>query len=439
MLAGDAVRRDVAQVVDDQQGAGQQPTGTAATQATRCSRSTTHVRRADRGHEAEEHEHEQLAQPEVAVRAWAAGVEPGRGDRRDADDEQPPRRRRRPAPEPATAATPKATNAARFTAPRRGQPGGDEPNRPDAVVVGAAHAVAVVVGVVHADLQGQAHDERRRPPATSTDPARPRRRPCRRPPARPPRAACGAGAEDPSIRHRPSLPVRRHPPATGVHPPDATAHRHAWSTPARCAAHPPPLCTHRTESSRRSDTPLCTAPTSSCASALPAAQGSGCGAGARARRGGACRARCEGWLRPGATRGAHRTPAAGSLHVHGAAQRRRRLRIGGHDEGDDALAPLRVVGAGDGDVGDPGGVEQHLLDRLRPHVLAPGDDHLAGAAEDDQPAVVPRAGVARRPASRRRPAAPTRRDTARSSIGPRRRTWPSASTRTSTPSSGTPS
>ena len=36
-----------------------------------------------------------------------------------------------------------------------GQPAGDEPHRADAHVVGAAHAVAVVVGVVDADLQAR--------------------------------------------------------------------------------------------------------------------------------------------------------------------------------------------------------------------------------------------------------------------------------------------
>ena len=43
-------------------------------------------------------------------------------------------------------------------------PDADEPHRSDPGVVGAADAVAVVVGVVHADLEGEAHDEGQRQP-----------------------------------------------------------------------------------------------------------------------------------------------------------------------------------------------------------------------------------------------------------------------------------
>ena len=67
---------------------------------------------------------------------------------------------------PATAATPNAGSAAVFTADGLGQAAGDEPDRADPHVVGAPHPVAVVVGVVDAHLQRQAHDERERPRAT---------------------------------------------------------------------------------------------------------------------------------------------------------------------------------------------------------------------------------------------------------------------------------
>ena len=117
------------------------------------------VRRADRRHEPEEHEHEQLAEPGVAVRPRARRC-------RTTPRRSPPRRRRaatttssRRAPGRRRRRRRTPANAARFTARRRLQPGRDEAHRPDPRVVGAADAVAVVVGVVHADLQGQADDE----------------------------------------------------------------------------------------------------------------------------------------------------------------------------------------------------------------------------------------------------------------------------------------
>ena len=50
---------------------------------------------------------------------------------------------------------------------RRLETGGDEAHRPDPGVVGPAHAVAVVVGVVDTDLEGDADDEARDRHATS--------------------------------------------------------------------------------------------------------------------------------------------------------------------------------------------------------------------------------------------------------------------------------
>ncbi len=60
----------------------------------------------------------------------------------------------------------------------------------------------------------------------------------------------------------------------------------------------------------------------------------------------------------------------------------RRGVAGGNHVGGDDLAPLRVVGAGDGDVGDVRVGPQDGLDRLRPHVLAAGDDQIAATAGD---------------------------------------------------------
>ena len=98
--------------------------------------------------------------PAVAVGALAAGVEPGR--RRC--------RRHRPAASTTAAsarrrrgrrARPTAKNTSATVSTVRGFALRDagEARRADAVIVGAADAVAVVVGVVDADLQGERHDE----------------------------------------------------------------------------------------------------------------------------------------------------------------------------------------------------------------------------------------------------------------------------------------
>ena len=90
------------------------------------------------------------------------------GGRRGEHQADRPRRRRR------------RVNAAVFTARGRGDPAADQPQRADPVVVGAADAVGVVVGVVHADLQQQ----RRRPARAA---------PSTRPPRRSHTAIAGAG------------------------------------------------------------------------------------------------------------------------------------------------------------------------------------------------------------------------------------------------------
>ena len=95
------------------------------------------VGRADRGDEPEEHEHEHLAEPQVAVRPRPAGVEPGRGDarrarRRAATTTSSPR-----APGRRTAATPNARQRRPLDRPRRRQPRRHQPQRADPAVVGA--------------------------------------------------------------------------------------------------------------------------------------------------------------------------------------------------------------------------------------------------------------------------------------------------------------
>ena len=131
------------------------PTPTAGEPGARPGRAADlDVRRADHRDEAEEDEDHHLAQAEVAVGTRPAGVEPGRGHAQRAHDQQPPRRQggqhqagHRGHPEGGERGG---------AAPRPGGgAGADEPHRADPVVVGAADAVGVVVGVVDAHLQRQ--------------------------------------------------------------------------------------------------------------------------------------------------------------------------------------------------------------------------------------------------------------------------------------------
>ena len=116
LLARHRVARDVAQVVGDQQGGGEQADRDRRQQAQPGDRLDLDVGRPDRGDHAEEDEHEHLAETEVAVRLRAAGVEPAGGDAQRTDDDAAPSRRQRPGASPTRPATPKHAIAARLTA-----------------------------------------------------------------------------------------------------------------------------------------------------------------------------------------------------------------------------------------------------------------------------------------------------------------------------------
>ena len=221
-LAGDRVGRDVAQVVDHQDRAGQRADADRGVQRRPARpRLGLDVRRADHRDQPEEHEDHHLAEAEVAVGPRAAGVEP-RGEHADRARPRPATRRWwRPAPGRPRAATPNARNAARLHRARGRGPGADEPHRADPVGVGAADAVGVVVGVVDRHLQRQAdHQGEQRLPPDRARRRTPRRR-CRPARGRPPRAGCAdgrrratgrglprAGIQAGSARHRSRGPAR---------------------------------------------------------------------------------------------------------------------------------------------------------------------------------------------------------------------------------------
>ena len=190
-LAGHGVARDVAQVVGDQDRAGQRTDADRGEQRRPLPGLGLHVRRADDRDEAEEHEHHDLAQAEVAVRLRAAGVEPGRHHADRTDRDQPPGGRRRQH-QPGDRRDAEGEERRPLHRARLGHPRPDQPHRPDPVGVGAADAVGVVVGVV--DRRPAARGSR--PGRAAPSRARPRRRTprrrCRRGRATRPRAACAA-------------------------------------------------------------------------------------------------------------------------------------------------------------------------------------------------------------------------------------------------------
>ena len=92
VLAALGIGGDVPQVVGQEERGGQQPHGGGSEPHHRfVDAQRLHVEGAHRGHQSEEHEHEQLAQAGVAVGAWAPGVEPTGGQARRSDQEDPPR------------------------------------------------------------------------------------------------------------------------------------------------------------------------------------------------------------------------------------------------------------------------------------------------------------------------------------------------------------
>ena len=166
-LARDDVGLDVADVVGEQDPARRQADGQRTPPRDRRHGFVLHVGAAERGDEAEEHEHHHLAESDVAVRLRPAGVGRGGDERGRPDEQQPGIHDERQSTAPTTAAIRERDDCG--AAHRRGcrESARDEADGAAAVGVGAAHAVGVVVGVVDADLQRERDDERgeRPPPA----------------------------------------------------------------------------------------------------------------------------------------------------------------------------------------------------------------------------------------------------------------------------------
>ena len=319
-----------------------------------------HVRRPDRRDQTEEHEDRHLAEPAIAVRRAPAGVEPRRHDAGGADEQQPPRDQsaRAPARRPPRRRTPRS--AARLTARRRCDARADEPQRPDPVGVGAAHPVAVVVGVVDRRPAARARRAGRAGPteARTRRPRPPRR--CRPRPARWRRAGCGVGRPRATATPSPCLLLRVRPRGPGA---------------ARLASRAGVRAVFSARGGRRRGYaprtgPACPRPAS--AARRPA--------------------------RPGAA------AAAGSSRAAELTQllERRARAVGGLHDGHDPLAPLRRPAADDGAGSDTAVPDEHPLDHRRRHVHPTRHDDVVGPAEHLEPpsaAHRPRSWVTCRPST----------------------------------------
>ena len=202
-LPGDLVLRDVAQVVGHEHRAGEEADADAAEPRLEVDRERLHVRRPSGRDDPEEDEHEQLAEAVVAVGALAARVEPGGDDRDGADGEQPPLPGDDDERESGERGEREEAERDGEHVPRLRDARTGEARRADPVVVGAAHPVGVVVGVVHADLQRERDHEREQGASRDATGRRrwPRRPlPCR---ARPVRSRAGGCA---GVHPRPSRP-----------------------------------------------------------------------------------------------------------------------------------------------------------------------------------------------------------------------------------------
>ena len=172
-LLGFPVGRNVAQVVGDQHRRRQRPDGHRERQADPVDPARLCVLRAEHRDQTEEHEHRDLAQPQIPVRLRAAGVEPRARDAQPADHDQP-RRADHGQRQARHGRDPEAHQRRGEHRTRCRQPGSDQPQRSGADVVGAADAVGVVVGVVDPDDHCDRDDQRQQglPPHRAVQPGR---------------------------------------------------------------------------------------------------------------------------------------------------------------------------------------------------------------------------------------------------------------------------
>ncbi len=165
-LAGGSVGLEVADVVHQEHRDGVQADPHRAEHAPPRDAGRLRGHRPERRDEAEEDEDAHFAPATVAVGARRAGIGPRGGDGRGADGEQPPLVRQHRHGETQERADGERGERRRLHARRPRLPRGDEALRPDAVGIGPADAVRVVVRVVdrylerESDAEGERRDSR---------------------------------------------------------------------------------------------------------------------------------------------------------------------------------------------------------------------------------------------------------------------------------------
>ena len=152
-LAVERVGADITQVVDHEQRAGDEPDPAGGEPRPSRHAPALDVKGAGGGHEPEEHEDEGLAESRIAVGAGTTRVEPGGRDRGGPQKQHPPLAGQRQQRQSEKTANPEAAEGGQLDDSGRHRPGSGQTRGAGALVVGAAHAVGVVVGEVAADLE----------------------------------------------------------------------------------------------------------------------------------------------------------------------------------------------------------------------------------------------------------------------------------------------
>jgi o-succinylbenzoate---CoA ligase len=170
-LSGNGVPWDIAQVVGDKQRARETAHGRSGDECQRRHTVGLHVTRPDGGNQTEEHEHEDLTEPEIAVGLGTTGVKPAGEHAERTDNKQFSAGGQRQQSTGNTGNT-KGGEGSGLDLRSGLQPRGHESYRSHPNIVRASHAIGVVIGEIRRNLQRQRNNHRRThaPPHQTADP-----------------------------------------------------------------------------------------------------------------------------------------------------------------------------------------------------------------------------------------------------------------------------